>query len=850
MNAAQILAQIKLRETRRQRDWLHRQYDAIEARVAQAATPLERLRGLHEGLRDLTFAQKPLHPDIVRLDALYLADELGVVPAELIADRTRLLEREMAQGRLRAEFTYAFGRILSEWSGPEAPPAAPQGAADADPLTLLWEAAPTIDAAWLHGLWRTNDRALLAVVEAVERFAATGALAPVQEKEVREALRRIATDSSALPGLRREATAVANSQAHVNEYGGVLTILLNSLDEWEWPVEGVPLRAVWARVKYRPYLDEDLITALVLSVVGARWGWKFKGLLAWKNLREGKGRVFREEPKSSPTCKVAEHRLDAQAFRFLATLKEGARQGGYYGSDALGALLAAVETELRFAPAAFPDRTLYVVHADLRDYYPSLSHELILACLEGLGVPGRWRAFFRKFLQARVRYRGEIRTIRRGMVLEHVLADVFGDVVLFLLDLHVYRTTGVQVIRVVDDLWLLADSREKAQAAWGAVQEFCRACGLSINEGKSGAVCLGPAPGPLDRLPVGMPRWGLLRLKPDGAWEVDEPAFACIEEAVRTHAAACPSVLSLVALYNGYVNYMLWQTAPHLGLRGEHLRLVGRRFYRMHAALFGPGHGLVEEVRRRLSGLFADARLQEHGLPAALLYWPITAGGLALAHPTLRVASFLAGRQTGPELQLPDRELVAAYLRSRPQSLKERPLSAQEHCFLLSESDTPGGGSSASREELLEGFRRRRAAGQAAPPTEEEDDVTAELWEQAYSRLVAVIEAAPPPQLPAMEQLVTDFINRGTEVSGRKQGGLSPYWRWVVYTYGPSLLEALGTFRFLMTELVPLPLILEARGGAAELEGDEAQAVAEPQKVTATAERKGGKGAAGENIPF
>jgi hypothetical protein len=81
MNTTQLLAQIKLRETQRQRDRLHKQYDAIEGRVEQTVTPLDRLRVLREGLREITFAQKPLHPDIANLDALYLADQLGAVAA-------------------------------------------------------------------------------------------------------------------------------------------------------------------------------------------------------------------------------------------------------------------------------------------------------------------------------------------------------------------------------------------------------------------------------------------------------------------------------------------------------------------------------------------------------------------------------------------------------------------------------------------------------------------------------------------------------------------------------------------------------------------------------------------------
>jgi hypothetical protein len=55
MNHTRLLAQIKLRETERQRDRLQKHYDAIEARVAQADSPLGRLRALHQGLREVTF---------------------------------------------------------------------------------------------------------------------------------------------------------------------------------------------------------------------------------------------------------------------------------------------------------------------------------------------------------------------------------------------------------------------------------------------------------------------------------------------------------------------------------------------------------------------------------------------------------------------------------------------------------------------------------------------------------------------------------------------------------------------------------------------------------------------------
>ena len=58
-----------------------------------------------------------------------------------------------------------------------------------------------------------------------------------------------------------------------------------------------------------------------------------------------------------------------------------------------------------------------------------------------------------------------------------------------------------------------------------------------------------------------------------------------------------------------------------------------------------------------------------------------------------------------------------------------------------------------------------------------------------------------------MKTLLKDFIARGSEISAGRQSELAPYWRWILCTYGPQILRRFGTFRFLITELVPLQLI-------------------------------------------
>jgi hypothetical protein len=69
----------------------------------------------------------------------------------------------------------------------------------------------------------------------------------------------------------------------------------------------------------------------------------------------------------------------------------------------------------------------------------------------------------------------------------------------------------------------------------------------------------------------------------------------------------------------------------------------------------------------------------------------------------------------------------------------------------------------------------------------------------------------PNPEVGNEKTLVNDFIERGSKLSSGRQQNLTVYWRWILYTYGPQILDYFGTFRFLMTELVPLQLITQGR---------------------------------------
>ncbi|HEY8503052.1 MAG TPA: hypothetical protein VIL46_00620 [Gemmataceae bacterium] len=109
-----------------------------------------------------------------------------------------------------------------------------------------------------------------------------------------------------------------------------------------------------------------------------------------------------------------------------------------------------------------------------------------------------------------------------------------------------------------------------------------------------------------------------------------------------------------------------------------------------------------------------------------------------------------------------------------------------------------------------EAYRRRKPV--PVPAKRRADwDLRSNEWAAYYIQFLQELTPAEPKDTKVMKTLVDDFIARGADLSAGKRKGLKPYWRWVLHTYGPQVLEKFGTFRFLITELVLLQLIREHR---------------------------------------
>jgi hypothetical protein len=770
--ALKAIAKLKLRELEKQRDALLAGYDAVEQRARASRTRRGALRALYRGLAKIEVAGEPMHPDCKNLEGVLLS-----ASPRLVRAAARRLRVEMERGRFRSQVAFAFGALLTEWTNREAPP---------DPASAMLEAAlartaPAIDHAFLDRLMSRLELAPLRAA-AAKVGAARHGVPPVIDASW------IVRDREKAPELREEARLFgAGEQAagapegpaaqRAKELGQVIEMLWADIDRWDWP-EPVRARSVWTGDRFRLHPAIDLLTSLLLERVERELG--VVGPHLTGNRANRLARLARLRELAAPEVIVAnELRLLAEtseglvpdpllreygtdvSVRSLAIARAAEAtslawasfelSGDYtYSGNVLVRLAQLVAADVRVSRYLSPDEPVYVLKIDVRDFFPSLSHELVLRVLRDFGVPAAWVELVARVLRVPfVAAGGEVARPPVGVPLGVPLGRLLAEMVMVLVEAHLKleaRAQGeVQVFRLVDDLTLVTRSREALAAAWQAAREACAAMGLEVSAEKTGAVAVGGGALP-ESVPSTPPRWALLELAPDGELVPSRSAMREWGARLQARMAAAGGVLEKVDVYSAEMRALVQALGPSAAPGSAHRRRVRRAIEELEREL---------GAKRALASLVGQGYLDGREPPAAWLHWPRTAGGLGLLDPMIELVQYPKRRDVRPP------EVPAGW------SVRDVELRSKE-------------------------------------------------WAEHFAKLVSSFGPSGPAPHPTMDALARDFVSRLAEMKGKpaaeaqseaKEAALAPYWRWVLATYGPEVLEVFGTYRFLLAPLVPLHLI-------------------------------------------
>jgi hypothetical protein len=772
------VAEKKLRELRRQRDRLRASYLSLETQLAQSGSSLERLRLLRDGLEALTLASRPLHEDHDNLSMLlYSAESTQASP--LLDFWLEHLQHELQIGKLRAEVVAVFGALLEEYV------ASGEGDPHAQSHRIAQELAVTLGSPAV-GLDYGEFLAPL-LKDFGELSTETPWLRPHQlhYTDIQAQLHRIEENPFRPFSLRQQARLIGKDNLLSNELADALTLEFEHVQDWQWQADGVPIYARQTGGKWRLMLDEDLPSALFLQFIGlysmsmldatSRGTYTFR-LQRLKRLLElgapqvivqNERRMIEQHHKrflpdiwgseqvdttasiDEQLKQVGDHEsIVAKRLEQATKLRSAVWQVNYLATGYEGGMKLMVRflnAEIRLWQAAYPEQPLYVLKADLKDSYPSIRHDVLLTILEQLGMTEADQQLIERILKVPMQVGDQVMIAERGLMNDRVLSHMLGELLLLVLEQYLHRVAQLQVIRVVDDICILATSEDGLLAAWQALHEFCDAVGLAINEAKSGAVCInGSLP---EALSLGLPAWQFLRLTSAGEWEVDPDRFDAYIAETREAVNQSPSVIGKVDVYNQHLRDLLAALTPDVNLGERHqqsVRAAAERFYKLYddTSILDMLHTLIQ---------YRFLGKGQIDLPDGWFFFPITAGGLGLLHALIEVGTFALTHDRIEPVTVP----------------AER------------ESD----------------WQRKDNA-----------------WSLYYRHWLTERSPSHPRMSPVMDVMVKDFVQRGTEMSGNKQDGLSAYWKWILYLYGPPIIDQLGSFRFLITELVPLDLIVKGRG--------------------------------------
>ncbi|KAL5319863.1 hypothetical protein ACEPPN_012921 [Leptodophora sp. 'Broadleaf-Isolate-01'] len=475
-----------------------------------------------------------------------------------------------------------------------------------------------------------------------------------------------------------------NNKAVLEEVADILNMRMLSIEKWEWDLKGIPVeqrRLLNGRSRF--FHDDELLQAMLLRYIGMKWSVLLKAALAafqsspdvWKSASTPVSALDMERRLYflGPIRLIAQPELTVESIRaknfreeiFLEQLAERVdeQRGSYddvaneYGDTRKSSLqitqslLHTLRTEIIIKKGLCQDIT--ILRTDFSSFGPSLPHLTITTVLKALGVSDKWVEFFRRTLEAPVKFIEDgpdpiVQIRRRGTPPSSPMSDFMAEAVLFCLDFTVNQETfGARMYRLHDDIWLWG-SEKSCTKAWDVMIKYAKLTGLGFSQEKTGCVKIAkpgdvPVPSAYSTLPEGDISWGFLKLDADsGRFIINQSLVNKHVKELRAQLEACKSVIDYLQAWNIYgVRFFANNIGKPANCFGvAHVQMMLETFHGIQSQLFGSkehsadtpvDHGSANDITSVLQQMiFSRFGVK---VPEGYLYFPTFLGGLDLKNP-------------------------------------------------------------------------------------------------------------------------------------------------------------------------------------------------------------------------
>lgn len=487
-------------------------------------------------------------------------------------------------------------------------------------------------------------------------------------------------------------------------------------------------------------------------------------------------------------------------------------------------LLHLLSTDMSINKRLYGQMTAF--HTVFQSWNTLLPHETILTILKHFGVSETWLNFFRKFLEAPLRFTDDgnsaaaVRNRRRGTPASHTLSDVFGETTFFCLDLAVNRETCGDVLwRVHDDMWFWSRDHNAAVKAWKKIEEFATVTGTEADPAKTGTVRVSSdveKPLAIDQsLPEGEIRWGFLRLSPQtGKFEIDQTMVnAHIEELRKQLQGERKSILGFIQTWNSYAATLFTSNFGKAAncFGRDHVDNMLATHQRIQREVFsGMGDDKVSSVAEYLKREL-DRRFGICDVPDGFIYFPMQLGGLDLQSPFISLLQIRDEvlESTSTALDAFQEAERKAYDRAKEKFLDCRVKKHQRG------GGKRGGGKSDNTHWMPESMQER----ETFMPFEEyvrhrehfsfQHDSKGTRLHEVFGELMKrpkekSVDPDDGKMWAALDQLRSHPGLKG--ITGH-WASMDPYWRWVAMMYGPDMVGRFGGLNVVDPGLLPVGMV-------------------------------------------